>query len=304
MSLNHTESLGQRLAAFSLALLFMSFFATGCSTTKPDATPEPATETAPATPVAEAPVPAPETATETATNKTIRLKALGVAFLEARRQSAPPVESIEATGLGLPAPHAGTAAEKRLTAMAAARYRALANLVETRDGLVVSRDARTIDMAFAGEEVRVRIDGELKGVSEVAQDYDAETEMATVTLKMPLESKTGEQQIIRKEPLSLAQRKARAVAAARIQATASLREQIGQVYVEQDILVEELVMAHQHARVYVQGLLEGVSFSEALWLGETRCEVVATLEVDKDEMEKMTEGAPTPSEGMGPPEVQ
>ena len=285
MSLNRTESLGQHVAAFSLALLFLSVFVAGCSTTKLDASPPPAAP----------PTEAPDADPESATNTLIHLEALGIAFLEAR-QSPLPVKSIGAKGFGFPAPHAGTAAEKRLTAMEAARYRALANLVEKRDGLVVSRDARTIDMAFAGEEVRVQIEGQLKGVSEVAQDYDTETEMATVTLKMPLGSEADSRRTTREKPLSLEQRKARAIAAARIQATASLREQIGQIYVEQDVLVEELILAHQQARVYVQGLLEGVSFSEALWLGESRCEVVATLEVKQADMEKMTQSTPKAGE--------
>ncbi len=284
MNLNHNESMKPHLATFLLALLFLSVFTAGCSTTTPETSPEAPTETASVAPAPKASVPSPESET----NKLIHLEALGVSFLESI-QRPPPVKSIEAKGFGLPASSAGNAAQKRLTAMEAARYRALANLVEKKEGLEVWRDARTVDMAFAGEEIRVRINGTLKGVSEVAQDYDTETEMATVTLKMPLGPETDS---TRKNPLTLEQRKARAITAARIQATASLREQIGQIYVEQDVLVEELILAHQQARVYVQGLLEGVSFSEALWLGESRCEVVATLEVNQADMEKMKQGVP------------
>lgn len=285
MRFNYIKLLEPRLTACSLALLFLSFLTEGCSTTKPEATP------ASDTPVAETPAPAPE---RIETNQVIRLKALGVAFLEPKEKTPPPVKSIEATGFGLPALDTENDAQKRMTALEAARYRALANLAEKSEGLEVSRDARTIDMAFAREEVHVRIHGQLKGVSEVAQDYDTKTEIATVTLKMPL---GPEPDSTHQKPLSLEQRKARAIAAARIQATASLREQIGQVYVEQDVLVEDLILTHQHARVYVQGLLEGISFSEALWLGESRCEVVATLVVDQDEMEKITQS-------MGDQEVQ
>ncbi len=284
MNLNHNESIKPHLATFLLALLFLSVFIAGCSTTKSETPPEAPTETASTAPTPEASVPSPETTT----NQLIHLEALGVAFLEAK-QSPPPVKSIEAKGFGLPASSAGNAAQKRLTAMEAARYRALANLVEKRDGLEVMRKAHTIDMAFAGEEIRVQINGTLKNVSEVAQDYDTETEMATVTLKIPLEPETDS---TRKKPLTLEQRKARAITAARIQATAALREKIGQIYVEQDVLVEELILSHQQARVYVQGLLEGVSFSEALWLGESRCEVVATLEVNQTDIEKMKQGVP------------
>jgi len=277
MRFNYIKLLEPRLAAFSLALLFLSFFTGGCSTTKPDTTP--VTE-------APAPVSAPDIIE---TNQVIRLKALGVAFLESKKKAPPTVKSIEATGFGLPATNTENDEQKRLTALEAARYRALANLVEKSGGVEVSREAHTIDMAFASEEIHVRIHGQLKGVSEVAQDYDKEAEMATVTLKMPLEPVTDS---THENLLTLEQRKARAIAAARIQATASLREQIGQVYVEQDVLVEDLILTHQHARVYVQGLLEGISFSEALWLGETRCEVVATLEVNQSHMEKMPRGTP------------
>ena len=288
MNLNHNKSREPHLATFLLALLFLSIFTAGCSTTKSETPPEVPTETASTAPAPEASAPSPESET----NKLIHLEALGVSFLESV-QSPPPIKSIEAKGFGLPSSNAGNTAQKQLTAMEAARYRALANLVEKRDGLEVLREAHTVDMAFAGEEIHVRINGTLKGVSEVAQDYDAESEMATVTLKMLLEP---EPDAMHKKTLTLEQRKARAITAARIQATASLREQIGQIYVEQDVLVEELILAHQQARVYVQGLLEGVSFSEALWLGESRCEVVASLEVNQTDMEKMTQSTPRADE--------
>ena len=100
--------------------------------------------------------------------------------------------------------------------------------------------------------------------------------MDTVSLKMDLEIKKP------REQLTIEQRKARAEAAARIHATALLREKIGKAYIEQEIRIEGMEMSHQEARIHVEGMLEGVRFSEIRWTSESICEVTATLEVDQN----------------------
>jgi len=227
---------------------------------------------------------------------------VGIAFLEPVQSLREPVPQqgafVEAEGYGFPAKDAEDAMQKRLTALEAARYRALANLAVKTLGQSVTRDARVVDMAFAGEEIHVTLDGELRGVSEVSRDYDEEKGMATVTLKValdPREKEGGEQ------PLSLEQRQARAETAARTQATALLREQVGQVFVEQDVRVENLVMKHQEARAYVQGLLEGIRFSPPIWTSAEKCEVSATLELDRDKLAGLAKGSPDAFPEAGAP---
>jgi len=172
-----------------------------------------------------------------------------------------------------------------VTATEAAQYRALANLAEKHLGVQVSREAKTVNMAFDQEEVVVKLSGNLKGISEVERSYDEKAEMATVSLKMALEPE--KKPVPREKQLTIEQRKARAEAAARIHATALLREKIGEAYVEQEIRIEGLEMSHQEARIHVEGLLEGVRFSGIRWTSESICEVTATLEVDRDPLDKV-----------------
>ncbi len=239
------------------------------------------------------------------TNQMVCFEATGVAFMEPPERSIQSEEFIEASGFGLPSPNTSNDAQKHLTAMEAAQYRALANLAEKHFGLDVTREARTVDMAFAGEEVHVRLDGTLSGISEVARSYDTEAEVATVTLRMAIEPEEDPQRTAHEQALSVEHRKARTVTAARIQATALLREKMGQVYVEQDVLVENFITTHQEARVYVQGLLNGILFSEARWLSEVSCEVTAAVEMDIAKLESMAKVvAKEPSEEAEATEVQ
>ncbi len=282
LSVLRVKSPNQKLTA-SLMLMCLFVFVAGCATSPPagGVAPEPDAMETPA------PGEAVESVPEDAeAGRPLRFEAIGIAFLEVpeqatENQAAQSGKFIEAQGFGLPSPSAENDAQKRLTAMEAAQYRALANLAEKVLGQEVVREARVVDMAYAGEEVRVNLSGKLKGVSEVVRSYDAETEIATVSLKVAVEPEEDSRRMTHEQSLSIDQRKARAVAAARIHATALLREQIGQVYVEQDIRVENLEMAHQEARIYVKGLLDGIIFSDARWPSETQCEVTATLEVDK-----------------------
>lgn len=227
----------------------------------------------------------------------LRFEAIGIAFLEppqpdSERKDDEAKEFIEATGYGFPSPTATNTIQKRVTATEAAQYRAMAKLAEKHLGVEVSREATTLNMAFDQEEVVVTLSGSLKGISEVARSYDEKAEMATVSLKMALE--TEQKPVPRQKQLTIEQRKARAEAAAHIHATALLREKIGKVYVEQEIRIEDLEMSHQEARTHVEGLLEGVRFSEIRWTSASICEVTATLEVQGPQEESKENTPDTP----------
>ncbi len=70
--------------------------------------------------------------------------------------------------------------------------------------------------------------------------------------------------------------------AARIHATALLREQIGQTYVEQEIQVNGMDLTRQMASIHVEGLLKNIQFFDIHWISERICEVTASLEVKTD----------------------
>ena len=217
-------------------------------------------------------------------SKKLHFQAVGIAFLESENETPNSAEAfVQAEGVGLPAEGTGGGVQKRITALEAARYRALANLAEKLQGLEVTRDAKVVDLAFAGEEVQVNLRGELKGISEVSRSYDEETGVATVVLGVAQDGSRATPL----KPLSLGQRKSRAEAAARIHAAALLREQFGKFFVEQDVCVENLVLKHQEARVYVQGLLKGARYSTPRWPSAEKCEVTASLEVDKAELARL-----------------
>lgn len=264
----------------------------GCSTFRTSPAPEPPPPVSEPEVVAEIsgvatnePVAAPEIVEQP---RALQLEAIGVGFLEPTKPidetpepKAP--DFVEADGYGFPSPNAMNPAQKMHTATEAAQYRALANLAEKYAGVDVSREAQTIDMAFAREEVLVNLSASLKGVSELSRSYDETSEIATVTLRMELEPDVKE---IAPEPQpNLEQRKARAETAARIHATALLREKIGQSYVEQKIIIEDMAMTHQEASVHVEGLLEGIHFSEIQWTSESVCQVTASLELESQQAE-------------------
>jgi hypothetical protein len=273
-------------------LLCLLIGTSGCAMFRSDPDPAPIPVAEPET--TDEPIPAGTATNETQTAdeesgtvKPLQFDAIGIAFLEpsqqpdAKSEGGASEDFIEAKGYGFPSPTATNAIQKRVTATEAAQYRALANLAEKHLGVEVSRKAKTLNMAFDREEVVVNLSGSLKGISEVARSYDEKSETATVSLKMALETEKPE------EPLPLEQRKARAEAAARIHATALLREKIGEAYVEQEIRIEGMEMSHQDARIHVEGLLEGVRFSEIRWTSDSICEITATLEVDQDPLDKV-----------------
>jgi len=234
-------------------------------------------------------------ATSTPTlEKALTFKATGVAFLEKAGAPSvmpgPKVDAImEATGRGLPASNAETEIQKRLSALEAAKYRALAKLLEKIHGFHLTRSAKVQDMAFAGEELGIKISGELEGVTVVKSTYDEKGEIAetTVSVKLDIEGNILPDAGQRISPLSLAERKARAEAAARINAVAALREEIGEVYVEQEITVKDLVLNFQTARLAVEGILEGVEFSAPRWPAREKCMVEAALKVKPKDLQRL-----------------
>jgi hypothetical protein len=228
------------------------------------------------------PEPAPET---------LRFEATGTAFLEEAGSLSNPVPLhnatfVESTASGFPADNATTAIQKELTALKAARYGAMAKLAEELDGLQVTRNARVQDMVFSGEEVAVTLSGIIQGASTVSEIYHPESEHAEVCLRIALDPNGDiiQQRATRIAPASIHQRKAEAETAARINATAALREQVGKTYVMQNVQVKDLQFASQDARLDVGGLLKNVQFSAPQWIGETQCEITAILEISPEEM--------------------
>ena len=252
------------------AVMASALLLTGCATTNNVDLTEP---------------PAPEPITEPEPNP-IRYEATGTAFLEEAGQLShiTPLNGasfIEAAGMGFPAENASTGFQEELTALRAARYGALAEMAEILEGLQVTRSARVQDMVFSGEEVTVTLSSIIQGATTVKEDYDPELERAEVRLRIALdhEGNVIQQRATRIAPMSLYKRKAEAEAAARINAAAALREQVGKSYVMQHIEVEDLQFEGQQTQLDLEGLLENVEFSQPRWVGETQCEVTATLEI-------------------------
>jgi hypothetical protein len=292
----HHRSLLLNLSSVCMVSLLSGCFTTRSNSEEPPPPPAPETNVVQESETSLAPATASEAAGTTETTNAVpdeaqsddqllRYEATGIAFLESAEKitKAPSTQSddfVEATGYGFPSPAATTPSQKMLTATEAAQYRAMANLAEKHLGLDVKREAKTSDMAFSSEDVTVSLSGTLKGVSEVSRSFDEEAEIATVTLKMSLEVEEADEK--QSPPLTLEQRKARAETAARIHATALLREQIGHTYVEQEIQVNGMDLTRQMASIHVEGLLKNIQFSDIHWTSERICEVTASLEIKTD----------------------
>ena len=266
-----TSSCTLRLASFSTLTALLIISSSGCATTQPPA-PTPASSPV----IIEHP---------------LHFEATGSAFLEEEGAISiahnPLHDSfIEATGCGLAAPDATTAVLKKFTALEAARYRALAGLMEKMNGIQVTRNAAVENMTFAGEQIITSLSGTLSGYSVIKETYDIETDSGEVTLQITMD-KNGTivpQRATRVAPTSLFKRKEQAETAARINATASLREQLGQIHVMQDIQVENLELSRQQARLQSDGWIEKVEFSDARWLEGNLCEITATLDITQEQL--------------------
>ncbi len=234
-----------------------------------------------------------QSTSRTVSSHSSSMHATGVSFLEkadgSTRGLIPDQEnSLEIMGKGLASSQAATDIQKRLTAQQAAKYRAMAELVERTRGIHVTREASVKDMAFAEEKVDVQLSGQVEGVMVVREDYDEDTGMAEVTLRVALDKESNvDFPGIKRAPLSLPERRARAEEAARINAMAALRREVGQVHVEEDILISDLVMIHQNARQYIEGKLENVKFSKPEWVTEDKCEVTAKVKLTPSDLKRL-----------------
>jgi hypothetical protein len=196
---------------------------------------------------------------------------------------------VEATGFGFPAAGATSLNEKRLTAIDAATSNALAKLVEKIEGARVTRAADVKDMKFAGTETHVTVEGQLKGVKTVSAEYDEVEEMATVELRLGLDSdgQIVPDRLLPITPLSLAARQAQAEEAARYDAVAKLREQVGGAHITNEITVRNLMLSHQRARLVVEGMMEGVQFDDPVWLGREKVTVEATMSLTAGDLARL-----------------
>ncbi|MDP6438524.1 MAG: hypothetical protein QGH74_02720, partial [Candidatus Brocadiia bacterium] len=95
-------------------------------------------------------------------------------------------------------------------------------------------------------------------------------------------------------PLSLAARRARAEAAARIDASASLLEQVGEVHVGQVVRVKDLILHSQRAWAAVDGMIRGAKFSRPTWPTREKCVVEVTLEIPDEEFNRLRSAAGVP----------
>jgi hypothetical protein len=198
---------------------------------------------------------------------------------------------LQATGTGFPAADAATAGQRRLTAMEAAKYRALAALVEKAEGTRIERESRVLNLQFAGEAIEATTTGKLTGVSVVKREWDESEQQAEVTLRVVLdqEGEPVRQLAENAPPESLKERRARAEQAARVQALARLRQQVGEFRVGQRVRVKNLVLDRQEAWLVVDGMLEGVEFSRPRWPSDDHCVVTARLEASQKDLERLRE---------------
>ena len=98
------------------------------------------------------------------------------------------VRIVLASAQGLPAAYATAEPARRFTALESARQRALAKLAEELHGVRVERAAKVRDMQFAGEEIEAQVQGELKGAQVVRSEYDEETGLAEVTVRIGVDA--------------------------------------------------------------------------------------------------------------------
>jgi len=230
------------------------------------------------------------------------LRARGVGFIEkAEREMGEPAARwdtvVEATAQGLAPESAEGDIQRRLMAIEAATCRAMAMLAENVRGTHVAKKSEVRDMEFVGEDVWTEMAGSLEGVKIAKSEYDEETGVAVVTVRVGLDTEGNiiPDRMLPITPLSSAARRVRAEGAARVDAVASLREQLGEIYVGQVVKVKDLVLIHQKAWLLVEGMLDRVQFSRPEWVSPTQCVVEATLVVTPELMEKLRAAASLPA---------
>jgi hypothetical protein len=185
---------------------------------------------------------------------------------------------VKAEGIGFPSATAKTNFQKRITALEAAKYRALVALLEKENGVNVSKDVKVVDLVFSGENIHVSTKGTLSGVSVVSEAYDASTEVATVEMGL-LQEKEVDPIVaeLKKDCKDLKRQKA--IVAAKAQAIGNLKAKLGKTYAQQKITVKNMELSNQVSKTYIEGALKDVQFSQPRWLNSTMCEITARVEV-------------------------
>lgn len=229
----------------------------------------------------------------------ITIEAKGTAFLEEAGQlskiSIPKWDKfLEAEGIGFPALDATNPVQKKMTALSAAKYRALAKMVESLRGMEVERTSKVDNMVFSSEEVTITLSGLVKGATTVSETYDEASETATVLIRVAMDSNGNliPQYANSLAPISIYKRKAEAEEAARISASAALREKIGEAYLSKRVVVEDLQLKHQETQMIVDGLVQGARYSEAKWINSIMCVVTASANL---KIENPTDSYGSPS---------
>lgn len=203
---------------------------------------------------------------------------------------------VRAGGIGFPAPDAADDDQRRMTALEAATAVAMARLAGELEGVKVTRESRVHNLQFAGEDIVVESAAVLSGVRILESKYDAEKGEARVMLAAGLGRTVGRSSTDGAPPaLHEAGLRAQAEQAARMDALAKLREQVGGVRLRQEVTVRNLALDMVEARAVVEGTLHGVEFSEPEWPDDVRCTVRAEVRLTPDqlaELRSLAAGAP------------
>ena len=213
--------------------------------------------------------------------KTVFVEGVGIGFIEPEvdlQEIVKKETQLKASGVGFPSKTAKTNFQKQITALEAAKYRALVALLEEINGITVTKDVKVIDMVFSGEKVEVNTSGNLEGVFIVSENYSSETEVALVVVAISKVEEPKQVKVeLKKDSLEL--KKAKAVVAAKAQAIGNLKAKLGKTYAQQKTTVENMELSYQISQTYIEGALKDVQFSQPRWLNSTMCEITARVEV-------------------------
>ena len=87
-------------------------------------------------------------------------------------------------GEGLPSPNSKSPAQKRLTALRAAKVIAYREMAETMKGVAIAGETLVQDMELASDKVRAAVEGMVKGAVVVSEEYNDVEGSAIVLLKI------------------------------------------------------------------------------------------------------------------------
>lgn len=189
---------------------------------------------------------------------------------------------VEATGRGFPAAGAQGPMQREMSALQAAQYDAMARAVEGVRGAQVRRVAQVQDMTVARESVTIESSGQIAGARVIGQSYDKDTGLAEVRLAVGLDAEGNivpDRRGTVAAPVKVVDDgRAKAVAAARSQAAAHLREQLGASMVDSATRVSDLELRSRAAAGMVESWLGRAQYSEPRWDdGAVEVEAVLTL---------------------------